>query len=81
MQDKPTRTKTPGVWTRPDGTPVSCAEKIKVLNDNLREIQAIAQEALEDAVLMGCDEAQLRQVLHDVIDSLHNPYGSRLQKP
>lgn len=81
MQDKPTRTNIPGVWTHPDGTPVSCAEKIKVLNDNLREIQAIAQEALEDAVLMGCDEAQLRQVLHDVIDSLHNPYGRHLQKP
>jgi hypothetical protein len=81
MQEKPARTKIPGVWTQPDGTPVSCAEKIKVLNDNLREIQAIAQEALEDAVLMGCDEAQLRQVLHDVIDSLHNPYGPRLQKP
>lgn len=81
MQHKPAGTNIRGVWTQPDGTPVSCAEKIKVLNDNLREIQAIAQDALEDAVLMGCDEAQLRQVLHDVIDSLHNPYRSRLQKP
>jgi hypothetical protein len=71
----------PERWTQPDGAPVSCVEKIKVLNNNLREIRAIAQDALEDAVLMGCDEAQLRQVLHALVDSLHNPYRARLQKP
>ena len=44
-------------WLTPEGEPVSCIEKIKVLNENLEEIQALAQDALEDAVLMGCDEA------------------------
>jgi hypothetical protein len=70
----------PQRWTQPDGSPVSCVEKIKVLNDNLRELRAIAQDALEDAVLMGCDEAQLRAVLHALVDSLENPYAARLQK-
>ena len=51
-------------WLQPDGQPVSCREKIKVLNENLDEIREMSQDALEDAVLMGCDEAQLRQVLH-----------------
>ena len=61
-------------WRTPEGEPVSCIEKIKVLNENLEEIGALAQEALEDAVLMGCDEAQLRQVLHALAESLVNPY-------
>ena len=62
------------VWRTPEGEPVSCVEKIKVLNENLEELRALAQDALEDAVLMGCDEAQLRRVLHALIDRLENPY-------
>ena len=65
------------VWLQPDGQPVSCREKIKVLNENLDEIQELAQDALEDAILMGCDEAQLRQVLHEIIESLENPYPQK----
>ena len=44
------------VWRTPEGEPVSCVEKIKVLNENLAELHELAQEALEDAVLIGCDE-------------------------
>ena len=61
-------------WRTPEGEPVSCIEKIKVLNENLEEIQAMAQEALEDALLMGCDEAQFRQVLRALAEGLVNPY-------
>jgi len=65
-------------WLQPDGQPVSCREKIKVLNENLEEIQEMAQDALEDAILMGCDEDQVREVLHGIVDSLSNPYkGTR----
>jgi hypothetical protein len=53
---------------------VSCVEKIKVLNENLAELRGLAQDALEDAVLMGCDEAQLREVLTGIITGLVNPY-------
>jgi hypothetical protein len=62
------------VWRQPDGNPVSCVEKIKVLNQNLDEIRQLAQDALEDAILMGCDEAQIRGVLQSVIEDLQNPY-------
>jgi hypothetical protein len=48
-------------WHTPEGEPVSCVEKIKVLNENLSELRSLAQDALEDGVLMGCDEAQLRE--------------------
>jgi hypothetical protein len=62
-------------WKQPDGQPVGCRDKIKVLNENLEEIREMAQDALEDAILMGCDERQVRQVLHDLMDGLDNPYG------
>lgn len=67
------------VWRQPDGLPLSCREKIKVLNENLEEIREMAQDALEDGILMGCDEGQLREVLTALVDSLQNPYGDRSQ--
>jgi hypothetical protein len=62
------------VWRTAGGEPVSCLEKVKVLNENLAELQAMAQDALEDAVLMGCDEAQFRMVMRALVESLVNPY-------
>jgi hypothetical protein len=64
----------PPVWRTPEGELVSCVEKIKVLNENLEELREMAQEALEDAVLMGCDEAQFRRVMQDLAEGLVNPY-------
>lgn len=61
-------------WRKPDGSPVACVEKIKVLNDNYRELRELAQDALEDAVLMGCAEDQVRLALHQLVDELVNPY-------
>jgi hypothetical protein len=62
------------VWRQEDGTPVSCVEKIKVLNENYAELKQIAQDAFEDALLMGCSEAQIRAVLRELLDALENPY-------
>ena len=62
------------IWRAPDGTPLSCFEKIKVLNENLGEIGQMCQDALEDAVLMGCDEEQIRGVLLTLIKDLEEPF-------
>ncbi|MDY0883714.1 hypothetical protein ACFPL7_15410 [Dongia soli] len=64
----------PPLWRQPDGKPVSCVEKIKVLNQNLTELQQMAQDLVEDAILMGCDETQIRAVLDQMIAGLKNPY-------
>jgi len=52
-------------------------EKLKVLRENLEEIQQLCQDALEDAVLMGCDERQFKQVLENLVRLLENPYGDK----
>lgn len=62
------------VWRQPDGARVTCDDKIKVLTENLEEIRQACQDALEDAVLMGCDEGQVRHVLDAVVRSIENPY-------
>ena len=64
----------PSAWRAPDGTPLGCLEKIKVLNENILEIQEMCREALEDAVLMGCDEAQIRAVLLELVTGLQEPF-------
>ncbi|HVQ62782.1 MAG TPA: hypothetical protein VMS53_11915 [Burkholderiales bacterium] len=65
------------VWRSPSGEVVSCVEKLKVLRENLEEIQQQCQDALEDAVLMGCDESQFKQVLGNLVRLLENPYGDK----
>ena len=64
-------------WLTPEGKALSCLEKIKVLNENLTEIREMCQDALEDAVLMGCDEPQVRQVLQELLDSLETPFEKK----
>lgn len=61
-------------WKKPDGSLVSCTEKIKVLQQNLDELRQMAQDAFEDALLMECDEQQVREVFLTIVDELHNPY-------
>jgi hypothetical protein len=62
-------------WLRDDDSIVACTEKIKVMNENFDEIKQIAQDALEDGLLMEVSETQMRTVLHKLIDELINPYA------
>jgi hypothetical protein len=61
-------------WVRDNGSIVSCTEKVKVMTENFDEIKQIAQDALEDGLLMEVSEQQMREALHQLIESLINPY-------
>lgn len=74
MVTEGTRPERQVVWVQPDGQPVSCEEKLKVLDENLAELRQLCQDAFEDALLMGCEESQVRSVFRKVMDDLHNPY-------
>jgi hypothetical protein len=69
--------KTPPVWRQSDGKPVSCLEKIKVLNQNIAEIETLCADALEDGVLMGCDAEQIKQALHELVDGIASPHSRK----
>ena len=62
-------------WLRDDKTIVACTEKIKVMQENFEEIGQLTQDAFEDGLLMEVNEAQMRETLHALIDSLFNPYN------
>lgn len=62
-------------WLTPNGEPVSCLEKLKVLAQNLHEFEEMAQDILEDAALMGCDVEQVRAVLSERLHEVHIRYA------
>jgi uncharacterized membrane protein len=66
-------TAPPQVWPQPDGSPVSCREKLKMLAENHAELAQVMQDAFEDAVLMGVDEAAMRRILTDMVAALASP--------
>ena len=67
----------PITWRKPDGSVVSCYEKVKVLNENYTEVQALLQDLLDDALLLGCSEAQVRQALQQLLDGLRATVAER----
>ena len=62
-------------WYADDESIISCTEKVKVMSENMNELYSVAQDAFEDALLMGCGEAQLRDYLAKLIEGLENPYS------
>lgn len=65
------------VWRKPSGAPVACLEKIKVLNENHAELRQTVQDIMEDALLMGCSEAQIRAAMHALIDEIVPAFGEQ----
>jgi hypothetical protein len=65
------------IWRTPEGKIIACVEKNKVRLENLAEIRQVCRDAIEDAVLMGCDEQQFLFVLAELVAQLKNPYPPR----
>jgi uncharacterized protein (UPF0335 family) len=67
MSDVPAR------WPMVDGSPVSCREKLRTLEENHAEAKQVLQDTFEDAVLMGVDEAAMRRIMTDMVAGLRSP--------
>jgi hypothetical protein len=63
----------PHLWPTPDGTLVTCREKLRMLAENHAELAQTMQDAFEDAVLMGVDETAFRALLITMVDTLRSP--------
>ena len=61
----------PKKWKDKNAKPVSCIEKIKILNDNIIEINQLTEDAIEDAILMGVDPDQVISVLLKSLNQNH----------
>jgi hypothetical protein len=60
-------------WLQTDGTPIACREKLRVLAENQAELTQVMQDAFDDAVLMGVDEAVMRETLVRLVAGLRSP--------
>ncbi len=60
-------------WLQSDGSPVSCREKLRTLNENHEEARQILQDVFEDALLIGVDEAAMREILIATVQGLRSP--------
>ncbi len=60
----------PKQWIGRDGMPLTCEEKIMLLNDHMEEINELCQQAFEEAMHMGCSEEFMRIVLQEMISAL-----------
>lgn len=65
--------RVPEIWPQPDGTPVSCREKLKMLAENHAELSQTLQDVFEDGVLMGVDEQAMRRLLAEMVAGLESP--------
>ncbi|HEY0206577.1 MAG TPA: hypothetical protein VGC15_20810 [Acetobacteraceae bacterium] len=67
----------PATWPGADGAPLSCREKLRTLEENHREAAQVLQDAFDDALLMGVDEAAMRGILANVVAGLRSPKLTR----
>ena len=67
----------PPRWPAADGTVIACRDKLKVLAENHAELAQMLRDVFEDAVLMGVDEAAMREILTAMVQNLENPKRAR----
>ena len=58
----------PKIWKDKENKPISCIEKIKILNENIMEIKQLSDDAIEDAKLMGVDPDQITSVIINTLN-------------
>ena len=61
------------VWAGADGQPIACREKLKMLAENEAEARQVLQDAFEDGILMGVDEAAMREAMAGLVAGLRSP--------
>ncbi len=63
----------PAQWPGRDGKPVDCRDKLRVLAANHKELASVMQDAFDDALAMGVDEAAMRRILIELVASMKAP--------
>ena len=65
------------IWYSKDKKIISCDETNKVLNENHSEVQSLIQNAFDDAILMGCDEEDVKEKIINLINNLEFSLGKK----
>ena len=62
----------PKFWIGKDKKKISCKEKVRLMHANLEDFQEILNDIVDEAVLIGVDEDQLKEVLLDIVKNTKN---------
>tara|TARA_B100000073_G_C23368956_1_gene426093 strand:+ start:108 stop:329 length:222 start_codon:yes stop_codon:yes gene_type:complete len=65
------------IWYSKDRKIISCDETNKVLNENHSEVQSLIQNAFDDAILMGCDEEDVKEKIINLVNNLEFSLGKK----
>ena len=63
------------LWIDKEKKIISCIETNKVLNENFIEVYNVLQSAIDDGILMGCDEEDFKKKLNRLVDELSFSIG------
>ena len=66
----------PDIWRTSKNSKISCKEKIVILNNNVIELQSLINQIYDEAILMGVDKKQIKEVINNLKTNLN----SELQK-
>ena len=63
------------LWIDKEKNIISCIETNKVLNENFLEVYNVLQSAIDDGILMGCDEEDFKKKLKRLVNDLSFSIG------
>ncbi len=65
------------IWLNKNKEIISCNETNKVLNENFSEVNSVLQNSYDDAIILGCDEDDVKKKLFDLISNLNFSLGKK----
>ena len=65
------------IWRAKDNKIISCDETNKVLNESHSEVHNLIQNAFDDAILMGCDEEDIKEKIINLVNNLEFSLGKK----
>ena len=67
---------TPSIWYSDKNEQLSCKEKFIVLNENILEFHDLAEEIYDEAILMGVNRNQIKEVLVNIVNNINSQLKS-----
>jgi len=63
------------IWYNKKNEIISCVETNKVLNENYAEVQSLVQNCIDDAIILGCKENDIKKKLIKVVNDTYFSLG------
>ncbi len=65
------------IWYDKNDEIISCDETNKVLNENYVEVKTVVQNCVDDAIILGCTENEIKNKLSELISQTYFSLGKK----